>query len=345
MFKASVCLVLLSAIIYVCGEHALTTRELEKFSLLEDRKEELVAKHPDLTQKIEPVVVVAPPEKKKLFVDVENVNFRKVPGLKPPSDRYVGAGLILEINSKKILWGKDVTKVVSIASLTKTLTVITALDEVRKRDDITMNTKVKISTTARSVRSSSFLRNHPNSEVPIIELLQSAMIKSANDSCQLLAEFLGGGDSRRFIAMMNTKARMLKLKHSMFFNPHGLPGAYSKPEIPDNTSTVADLSLIVFEIIENYSGIFKWTSKTSMNLPPGHKRAVRITNTNPLIQIRGVNGLKTGFTFNAGWCLISTCKRDGRYFVSIITGCKNKDVRNAFSRASLLWAFKAIDKI
>ncbi|MCM8530624.1 MAG: serine hydrolase [Lentisphaeraceae bacterium] len=344
MFKVSLCLLLFSSIIYVCGEYALVARELERFQLAEESRKDLAEKHPELAEELAPPPIVEE-EPEKPLVLVENVNFRQIKGLRPPSDRHVNAGLLLDIESQKILWGKKVTDVISIASLTKILTIITALDEVKRRDDIDFSTKVKISSTARSTPSSSFLRKHPHSEVPIIELMQSAMLKSANDSCRLLAEFLGDGDPTRFIATMNTKARMLNMKHSMFFNPHGLPGKYSKPEIPDNTSTIADLSLLVFEVIEHYPEILKWTSKRSMILPPGHKRGIRVPNTNPLIQMRGVNGLKTGFTFNAGWCLITTCKKDGRYFVSIVTGCKTKAVRNSFSRDLLLWGTKAIQKL
>ncbi|MCH2206951.1 MAG: serine hydrolase [Lentisphaerales bacterium] len=347
MLKASICLLLLSAVIYVCGEYALVARELEKFQLLEESKEELAKNHPSLSTALkEPIVEeVIEPEEEKVFVSVENVNFQKINGLTPPSDRSVGAGILLDVKTQKILWGKNVTEEIPIASLTKVLTVITVLDEVRRREDVTMKTKIKISSSARSTRSSSFLRKHPHSEVPIDELLQSAMLKSANDSCQLLAEFFGEGDSKRFVAMMNAKARSLKMKHSMFFNPHGLPGAYYKPERPDNTSTIADLTLLVFEVMENYSGIFNWTSKQSMYLPKGHPRAVYVPNTNPLVPIRGVNGLKTGFTLNAGWCLITTCNRDGHFYISIVTGCKSKAIRNSFSRSLLLWGFKAIDKL
>ena len=348
MLKASFCLLLLSAVIYVCGEYALVARELEKFQLLEETKKDLAAKHPIISKELDvPVPVIEEieePEEDKLFIDVENVNFRKIKGLTPPSDRNVGAGILLDVETQKILWGKNVTEEIAIASLTKILTVITVLDEVRKRDDVTMKTKIKISSTARSTRSSSFLRAHPYSEVPIDELLQSAMIKSANDSCQLLAEFFGDGDSKRFVAMMNAKARALNMRHSMFFNPHGLPGKYYTPERPDNTSTIADLTLLVFEVMENYQGIFSWTSKQLMKLPKGHKRAVTVYNTNPLVQIRGVNGLKSGYTINAGWCLITTCNRDGHFYISIVTGCKTKGTRNSFSRSLLLWGFKAINK-
>ena len=191
MLKASICLLILSVVIYYCGEYALVARELEKFELLEETKKDLAEKHPNYSAELDVPVMdeVKEPEEDKLFIDVENVNFRKIKGLTPPSDKSVGAGILLDVKTQKILWGKNVTEEIAIASLTKILTAITVLDELRKRDDVTMKSKIKITSSARSTRSSSFLRKHPHSEVSIDELLKSAMLKSANDSCQLLAEF------------------------------------------------------------------------------------------------------------------------------------------------------------
>jgi serine-type D-Ala-D-Ala carboxypeptidase (penicillin-binding protein 5/6) len=82
-----------------------------------------------------------------------------------------------------------------------------------------------------------------------------------------------------------------------------------------------------------------------MALPIGHKKPLTIYNTNPLIEMAGVNGLKTGYTINAGWCLVTTCNKNGRFYISIITGCKTKTVRNAFGRSLLLWGEAAIGKL
>ena len=339
MLKVSICLLLLSAVIYACGEYTATVREIEKWNKLEKDAESLLLlqaeKKVDLTP--EPPKVIPPSQ----VFNFQDQNFLDIKGLTPPSDRYAGAGLMVELNSQKILWGKNVLNTVAIASLTKVLTVLVVMDEVDKRDDITLDTKLTISSTARSTPSSSFLRKHPHREVPIRELLQSALVKSANDSCRLMAEYFGDGNARRFVAMMNAKARQLKMKDSTFYNSHGLPGKYFKPETPDNTSTMADLMLLVLEVWESRKEVFNWTSKKSFTLPPGHKRGVLISNTNPLIAMKGVIGLKTGYTFNAGWCLMTVYKDSNRVFFSIVTGCKTKAARNSFCRSLLLWGIKA----
>jgi len=339
MLKVSVCLLLMSAIIYACGEYTRTVNEIDKYNDLEKAAESLL-----LLQAEKKVDLKPEPEKRtdpKEIFNFQDQSFLKINGLRPPSDKKVKAGLMVELNSQKILWGKNVLEPVAIASLTKILTVLVAMEEVDKNDQVTFDTKVPITSSARSVPSSSFLRKHPHKEVPIIELLQSAMVKSANDSCQLLAEYIGGGEPSRFIAMMNAKARQLKMKNSAFYNPHGLPGKYFTPETPDNTATMEDLILLVFELWEKRKEVFKWTAKKSMKLPPNHPRGVVLGNTNPLVAMNGVIGLKTGYTNNAGWCLVTVYKSSSRVFFSIVTGCPTKTDRNAFSRALLLWGIRA----
>lgn len=339
MLKVSICLLLMSAIIYACGEYTRTISEINKYKKLEKDTESLL-----LLQAEKKVDLSPEPERKaspREIFNFQDKSFLEISGLTPPSDRKVKAGLMVELNSQKILWGKNVLEPVAIASLTKVLTVLVAMEEVDNNDQVTLDTKIPITSTARSVPSSSFLRKHPHKEVPVRELLQSALIKSANDSCQLLAEYIGGGDPSRFMALMNAKARQLKMKNSAFYNPHGLPGKYFDPQTPDNTSTMEDLMLLILEVWEKRKEVFSWTAKKSMKMPPDHSRGVIINNTNPLISINGVIGLKTGYTNNAGWCLMTVYKSSSRVFFSIVTGCPTKTDRNNFCRSLLLWGIKA----
>ena len=329
----------MSAIIYACGEYTRTINEIDKYKKLEKDTEGLL-----VLQAEKKVDLTPEPERNREPQEIFNFqdqSFLKIKGLTPPSDRKVKAGLMVELNSQKILWGKNVLEPVAIASLTKVLTVLVAMEQVDNNEQVDYDTKIPITSTARSVPSSSFLRKHPHKEVPIRELLQSAMVKSANDSCQLLAEYIGGGELSRFIAMMNAKARQLKMKNSAFYNPHGLPGKYFTPQTADNTSTMEDLMILVMEIWEKRKEVFKWTSKKSFKLPPNHSRGVVVSNTNPLISMNGVIGLKTGYTNNAGWCLITVYKSSSRVFFSIVTGCPTKPERNSFCRSLLLWGIKA----
>ena len=317
-------------------------REIEKLKKMEELSQlELLQKENEPKKIIEkkPVEPVKP--KGPSLAEFKDQKFIQVQGLRPPSDRKVKAGMMSELTTGQHLWGKNVFKEVPIASLSKIMTVLVVLDELDIRDNVNLQTKLKINSEARTTPSSVFLRRHPLPEVTVEECLISAMVKSANDSCTLLAQYFGDGDKTRFIAKMNAKARALKMTSTAFYNPHGLPGAYSKPAIPDNTSSARDLMLLVVEAYENRKEIFKWTSIKSYTTPKNHRKPVTVGNTNPLIEVSGVIGLKTGFTNNAGWCFINVDKYQSKVYVSIITGCQTKADRNAFARELMLWGRKA----
>jgi D-alanyl-D-alanine carboxypeptidase (penicillin-binding protein 5/6) len=344
MLKISFCLLLLSAIIYACGEYTTTMRQIEKLNGSEVESQQKLAEKAKRKETFELPVkpkLVTPPIK----LNVQDRKFFEIKGVAPPSDRKVRAGMLGDFKSSKILWAKNVHQKIPIASLSKIMTVLVVLDEIDRREDVTLNTKIKITSRARTTRSSSFLRKHPLAEVSVEECLQSAMIKSANDSCMLLAEFFGNGDPARFAAMMNAKARALKLTKTSFYNPHGLPGKDQTPQVPDNVSTIRDLMFLVAEVYTKRREILTWTRLPSLKLPKNHRRAITINNTNPLISVDGVVGLKTGFTINAGWCLISIYNYSGKTLVGIITGCKSKADRNTFARNLLLWSRKAAKAI
>ena len=261
--------------------------------------------------------------------------------LRHPNDRAIKAGILFDKRTGKLLWAKNTDQVLSIASLTKVLTVLTTLKYIEGQKDISRRTKLPISKTARSVAFSKFLRLYPNKEVPVLELMQSAMVKSANDSTQLLAEKLMPKGEAEFVRQMNLYAASVNMKKTRVFNAHGLPSNYAKKTHADNRSTVKDLARLTLKVYD-YPEIFTWTRRKSLTLPKGHKRAVFLNNTNPLINITGVQGLKTGYTDNAGSCLIFTYKGREGDLVGIVLGCASKKDRDPFSRAILNWGKKAV---
>ena len=258
-----------------------------------------------------------------------------------PSMHNVRAGIVVDVKSGKVFWGKNLNKSVPIASLTKCLTVLTVLETIRENPKLSLKTEIKLSKTAENTASSSFLERYPDESVTVEELLISAMVKSANDSCRLLAEYFGQGDAEKFIAMMNEKAQQLGLKSSRFSNSHGLPFNREKPEL-DNHSSIRDLLIVTQKIIRDYPIVFSWTSLRSIAFPTGSPKAVSMNSTNPFLAQQGVNGLKTGFTNNAGWCQILSCKYKQAYFIVMVVGCPNKTTRNNSIAELLYWAKKAL---
>ena len=257
-----------------------------------------------------------------------------------PSMRKVRAGLAIDLNKDRILWGKKMNARIPIASLTKCLTVLTVLEIIKNNPGLSLTTKVELSSQAKKTESSSFLERYPEKSITVEELLISAMVKSANDSCSLLAEFFGGGDVKVFINKMNEKAQELGMSSTRISNAHGLPFDRAKPEL-DNHSSVRDLLIVVQKIIKDYPIVFSWTSQRSVSFPKNSPKAIRLGSTNPFLTQKGVNGLKTGFTNNAGWCQILTCKYKESYYVLMVLGCPNKTTRNTSIAELLYWVKKS----
>ena len=256
---------------------------------------------------------------------------------KPLGYQYAKAGALIDLSKKKVLWAKNIDKELPLASLTKVLTTLAVLEKC-KDEKHNLKQKAKISSTARTTEHSKFLRLYKYPEVTLNDLCQTAIVKSANDSCTLIKEHFDTTDGQ-FIAYMNGYAKKIGLTKSKFYNPHGLPGAYSKPAIPDNTSTVRDLITLTQKAAQTPQMI-KWANVQSVSYPGVKTKTFTLGNTNPMIEVAGVNGLKTGFTNNAGWCIIYTYKRGNKHFAAIILGCASKTQRNTLARNLLSWAKK-----
>ena len=97
------------------------------------------------------------------------------------------------------------------------------------------------------------------------------------------------------------------MKETRISNSHGLPFSRENPKL-DNHSSMKDLLNLTKIIIKEYPFVLKWTSTRSLSYPEKSSKPVRLNNTNPLLPVKGVNGFKTGFTLNAGWCQILTCR-------------------------------------
>ena len=256
-----------------------------------------------------------------------------------PSVSRVRVGAAIELNNKKVLWAKDANKSVPIASLTKCLTILTVLDYIEKNPQHSLLDEIPISKSAMKTSSSVFLRKYPKSTVTLKELLITAMVKSSNDSCQLLAEYFGKGNPNIFIQMMNTKAKEIGMNQTRMSNSHGLPFSRENPKL-DNHSSMSDLLHLVRIIIKKYPFVLKWTSMRSVSYPEKSSKAVKLNNTNPLLPVKGVNGFKTGFTINAGWCQILTLRSNNNFYFIGLTGCPTKNTRDVTMRALMNWAVR-----
>lgn len=280
-----------------------------------------------------PAIKEVKPEKKtepqKIILD-DSKAFR---GIRREWKKYrlPKCGILADVTNNRILWSYNADRVVPIASLSKMLTIYMALDIIKKsKGRITLQNRVKISKTSATGREGGF-GFMPGDIYTVEDLMQAAAIRSANDAAAALAFYFGNGESN-FVKMMNLEVKKLDMKNSSFINPHGLP-VKSK----DNLSTMNDMLLLSLKMI-NEPDYMRWVKKKAVKI--GEKT---IVNTNNLMRKRkypGVDGLKTGYTRRAGFCLAFSCLRNGRRLVGVVAGFPSAADRENFVTALLNWAYR-----
>jgi D-alanyl-D-alanine carboxypeptidase (penicillin-binding protein 5/6) len=212
------------------------------------------------------------------------------------------AAILMEPTTGTILFQKNPDRKMHPASVTKLMVMLVTL-EALNRNQIKLTDVVTASPEACKMGGSQIWLE-PGEQMTIAELLKAVCIVSANDASYALAEHLAGSETN-FIALMNRRAKQLGMKNTVYYNTTGLT--------PDgggrgNLTTVADQAILAREVIK-YPIVFQWSGRWIDNLRGG-KSFLR--NTNKLVRFyRGCDGLKTGFTHEAGYCLVATAERDG----------------------------------
>lgn len=224
------------------------------------------------------------------------------------------AVLLMDMENGQVLYQKNSDKTMYPASTTKILTALVVINNSSLED------RVKVSHEAASV-GGSHVGLQEGEILRLEDLLYILLLSSANDAAIALAEHTGGS-VENFARMMNDKARALGAVHSNFTNPHGLHD-------PDHYTTAGDLAIIAREAMKN--PLFRkivgtYHFKTERNLPQAVKGIPQVdfVNHNKLLRpgyslgFEGVTGVKTGYTDEAGQCLVASARRDGRELLSVV---------------------------
>ena len=254
-----------------------------------------------------------------------------------PDCKLTKTGILVNINTRRVLWAKNCRKSVPIASMTKMMTALIAFETIQNDPDINLNTVVQVTKEAYKIGGSQVWLD-PRESFTLKELLKTVMIKSANDSAYLIAQYLGGGDIASFIAKMNTTAKEIGMPNAHFSNPDGLPEKYASE---DNRATAEGLAFLA-EHLMKYPLAVKWASTRIDYFRENSKNPTMLVNTNGLVRknVTGVNGMKTGYTSRAGFCLTCTCTRGGKTLVGVVTGFKSSKARDKYMQELLSWGFK-----
>lgn len=245
------------------------------------------------------------------------------------------AGILVDLTNRKVLWEKNSSAAVPIASLTKLLTIYTAFEELEHREEIGLDSLVTVShecSTVNPVRAGL----KPGDKIPLHDVFVCAMLKSANDAAHLIAEYFGYGDSSCFIDLMNQKAGEIGMASSKFFNANGLPIYSQNPnDTKMNMASCQDMVKLIDRIYD-YPMIIRYTRAAQANTKVGN-----MNNGNRLLGVvPGMEGLKTGYTKAAGHCLAFSCSRNGRRLVGVVTGFTKRQNCFTFVSRLLEWGYK-----
>ena len=241
------------------------------------------------------------------------------------------AWLLLDASSQQVLASHEADVRIEPASLTKIMTAYLTFSALRdKRLD--MNQTINVSVNAWKVDSgSSKMFIEPDTAVRITDLLHGLIVQSGNDAAVTLAEAVAG-DQAAFTVLMNRQAAQMGLKNTRFANPHGLPD-------PNNYSTARDLSVLAWRLITDFPEFYKIYSVKNFTY-----NKISQPNRNRLLWLdETVDGMKTGHTQAAGYCLIASAVRPNgngqRRLISVVLGAESDNMRAQESQKLLNWGF------
>ncbi len=248
-----------------------------------------------------------------------------VKGLEIENNRPV---ILLDSHTGEILYENNIDKKLPPASITKIMTSLLAMEAI-EAGELSLDDQVTVSSAASGMGGSQIYLASGDS-LKVRELLKAIIIASANDASYALAEKIGG-DYDAFIDMMNERAQELGKENTNFANATGLPDS-------DHYSTARDISKMSRELVK-YQEVLDWgqTWLKYLDLPD---RQAMLTNTNHLaFNYTGMDGLKTGYTREAGFNLSATAKRDGMRLISVVLGAENQQERQRLTTKLLDYGF------
>jgi D-alanyl-D-alanine carboxypeptidase (penicillin-binding protein 5/6) len=256
-----------------------------------------------------------------------------------PPEVAARAYLLLDVTANQVLAEKDADTPVEPASLTKLMTAYLVFDALKARK-IDLKQRLAVSERAWKMPGSRMFID-PKMQVPVEDLLKGMIVQSGNDATVVLAEGVGGS-VERFVQQMNEQAKALGMKATGYKNPEGLTE-------PGHTTTARDLAVLATRLMRDfpeYVGYYAIKKYRYEGTP-----AANDSNRNLLLfRDPTVDGLKTGHTDAAGYCLVATARREfpnvgGRRLLSVVLGTASEQARANESQKLLNWGYTAFEAV
>ncbi len=248
-----------------------------------------------------------------------NLSVKAVEGLETlPLTQYSKSAILIESSTKQVIYEKASEEKMAPASMTKIMTMLIVMEKI-DAGIIHLNDIVKTPKEASELGGSQIYLSE-GEEMSVEDLLKSMAIASANDAALTLAIYIGGSEDV-FVKMMNDKAKELGLVNTHFENPYGF-------DTNQHYSCSYDMAIMASTLIEEHPKILEYTSRYEDYVREDTLKRFWLVNTNKLVRhMEGVDGLKTGWTEKAGYCLTCTIKKNDNRFIAVSMGCENVDQR------------------
>lgn len=243
------------------------------------------------------------------------------------------SALLIEPNSGKILFEKNSHEKFAPASVTKIMTMLLAMEAVDS-GKIKLSDKITASENAKKMGGSTMLLE--TGEVRTVEeILKGIAIASGNDAAVAMGEYLAGSEDA-FVNMMNERARSLGMKDTTFKNCTGLSA-------PGHMTSAFDISIMSRELLKHPT-ILKYSGTYMETISEGRKSPIGLVNHNKLVRFfKGCDGLKTGFTNEAKYCISATAVRDGVRMLTVIMGAPTYKIRNRDASMLMNYGFSRFE--
>ncbi|OYU10181.1 MAG: peptidase [Comamonadaceae bacterium PBBC1] len=256
-----------------------------------------------------------------------------------PPDMAVKAYLLMDVTANQVLAAKDPDMAVEPASLTKLMTAYLVFDALKSKK-ISLKQTLPVSERAWKMPGSKMFID-PKMQVPVEDLIKGMIVQSGNDATVALAEGVAGS-VERFVQLMNDQAAVLGMRSTSYKNPEGLTAA-------GHTTSARDLAALATRLMRDFPEYVPYyaTKKYRYTGTP----AANDSNRNLLLfRDPTVDGLKTGHTQTAGYCLVASAKRDfpnvgSRRLISVVLGADSENARANESQKLLNWGFSAFDAV
>ena len=228
------------------------------------------------------------------------------------------SSILIEASTGKVLYENNSSERRAPASMTKVMTLLLIMEKL-ENGSIKFTDQVPISENASKMGGSQVFLE-AGSEMSVEQLVKAISIASGNDAAVAMAEFIGGS-VEKFVEMMNNKARELGMNNTNYENVHGL-------DSENHYTSAADMAIVARELVK-YKKILEFSSTYEEYLKKPDGSSTWMVNTNKLIRYySGLDGLKTGFTETAGYCLTATASKNNMRLISVVMGEESSEVRN-----------------